>query len=68
MNALSDLQATLDASRKSWVEPANASTQDFRFRICRSVFLATGTTTRVVWAWRLGMRLSIWLCCTRRGC
>ena len=29
MSALSDLQATLDASRKSWVESANASTQDF---------------------------------------
>ncbi|MFM0241542.1 fumarylacetoacetase [Paraburkholderia phytofirmans] len=29
MNALSDLQATLDPSRKSWVESANDSTNDF---------------------------------------
>ncbi|MEA3131832.1 MAG: fumarylacetoacetase, partial [Paraburkholderia sp.] len=29
MSALSDLQATLDPSRKSWVESANNSTNDF---------------------------------------
>ena len=29
MSALSDLQATLDPSRKSWVESANDSTNDF---------------------------------------
>jgi len=29
MNALSDLHATLDPSRKSWVESANDSTNDF---------------------------------------
>jgi len=29
MNALSDLQATLDPSRRSWVESANDSTNDF---------------------------------------
>ncbi|WP_165848041.1 fumarylacetoacetase [Paraburkholderia lacunae] len=29
MNALSDLQATLDPSRKSWIESANESTNDF---------------------------------------
>jgi fumarylacetoacetase len=29
MNASSDLQATLDASRKSWIESANAPTSDF---------------------------------------
>ena len=29
MSALSDLQATLDPSRKSWVESANDSASDF---------------------------------------
>jgi fumarylacetoacetase len=29
MSALSELHATLDASRKSWVESANAPTHDF---------------------------------------
>ena len=29
MSALSDLQATLDPSRKSWIESANDPTNDF---------------------------------------
>ncbi|HZZ11113.1 MAG TPA: fumarylacetoacetate hydrolase family protein, partial [Paraburkholderia sp.] len=49
MNALSDLQATLDASRKSWVESANDSTNDFSIQnLPFGIFSDTRDVTRRV--------------------
>jgi fumarylacetoacetase len=49
MNALSDLQATLDASRKSWVEPANAPSCDFSIQnLPFGIFSDALNTTRRV--------------------
>ena len=59
MNALSELHATLDASRKSWSRRAMRPRTTFRFRICRSAFSVTGTTMRAGWSGRSAMGLAI---------